>query len=76
MNAAIKKLLQPSAPMARARTSLVENLERMLEEAGPGEILRLSCADGRPFALIDYEDLTHLLERAGCWVQGEAGSSL
>jgi hypothetical protein len=66
MDEAIRKIMQPSGSLSRTKITMPENLERMLQEAGPGQFLRLNSGDGRPFALIDYEDLTHILSLAGC----------
>ena len=76
MDAAITKILLPSGALSRRKLMMPPSLEKMLQEAGPGEFLRLASADGRPFAVIDYEDLTHILTLAGCDATDETGSPL
>jgi hypothetical protein len=72
----LQPILQPSGALSRTKITMPASLEKMLQEAGPGQFLRLNSADGRPFALIDYEDLTHILALAGCGAMDEAGSPL
>ncbi len=66
-------LLKPSG----TKDSTVQVTGVLLDELKalvPGQVYRLEGRDGRRYAILDWEDLEHIMGRAAMTTQGKSGS--